>query len=155
MASFGPPLASPSRTTSWAPAALVLAVLVAPVGLVLGVVARGRSTAGTTSRTVSTVAIGVGAVLTAVIAAAAVMVLAFPDQLSRMLTPQLSATAVAGSIETTSRYPAGTVTCPESVPATPGASTVCTAKAPGAPPRLRATVSTVEGGRVIFDVVPG
>ncbi len=118
--------------------ALVLAVLVAPVGLVLGVVARRRGDRR------GALAIVLGAVLTvAAVAIGYVLV----------RTPVVSASAVAGQIVAQSGLAPGQVTCPDALPARVGASVVCTATGGGGTQSLRATVTSVSGNQVRFDIV--
>ncbi len=118
--------------------ALVLAVLLPPVGVALGVVARRRGDRR------GTVAVVLGAALTV----AAVAVGFF-----FMRTPVVSASAVAGQIVAQSGLTPGQVTCPDSLPARVGASVVCTATGGGGTQSLRATVTSVSGSQVRFDIV--
>ena len=112
--------------------ALVLAVVLPPVGAVLGVVARRRGDRR------GTVAVVLGAVLTV----AAIAVGYF-----FVRTPVVSANAVAGQIVAQSGLAPGQVTCPDSLPARVGASVVCTATGGGGTQSLRATVTSVTGTR--------
>jgi hypothetical protein len=118
--------------------ALVLAVLLPPVGAVLGVVAGRRGDRR------GTVAVVLGAVLTV----AAIAVGYF-----FVRTPVVSANAVAGQIVAQSGLAPGQVTCPDSLPARVGASVVCTASGGGGTQSLRATVTSVTGDQVRFDIV--
>ncbi|WP_018332004.1 protein kinase domain-containing protein [Actinomycetospora chiangmaiensis] len=68
-------------------------------------------------------------------------------------TPHVSAEAVAGQIVQQSGLAPGQVRCPDSLPATVGASVVCTATGSGGTQSLRATVTSVTGDQVRFDIV--
>jgi hypothetical protein len=113
-------------------------VLLAPVGLVLGIVARRRGDRR------GTVAIVVGAVLTV-----AALVVGYV----LVRTPEVSANAVAGQIVAQSGLAPGQVRCPDALPARVGASVVCTATGGGGTQSLRATVTSVNGDQVRFDIV--
>lgn len=117
---------------------MVLAVLLPPVGAVLGVVARRRGNPR------GTVAVVLGAVLTV----AAIGVGYF-----FVRTPVVSANAVAGQIVAQSGLAPRQVSCPDSLPARVGASVVCTATGGGGTQSLRATVTSVTGDQVRFDIV--
>jgi hypothetical protein len=133
-----PPPASAAGSGRLGIVALVLAVLVAPVGLVLGVVAHRRGDRR------GTVAIVLGAVLT---------VAAVAGGYYALRTPVVSASAVAGQIVAQSGLAPGQVTCPDALPARVGASVVCTARGGGGTQSLRATVTSVNGDQVRFDIV--
>jgi hypothetical protein len=68
-------------------------------------------------------------------------------------TPVVSANAVADQIVARSGLSPGQVTCPASLPAQVGASVVCTATGGGGTQSLRATVTSVSGDQVRFDIV--
>ncbi|NMO90372.1 protein kinase domain-containing protein [Actinomycetospora sp. TBRC 11914] len=133
-----PPTPRPADRGRLGLVALVHAVLVAPVGLALGVVARRRGDRR------GTVAIVLGAVLTVAAVGAGYVLLR---------TPVVSASAVAGQIVAQSGLAPGQVTCPDSLPARVGASVVCTATGGGGTQSLRATVTSVSGNQVRFDIV--
>ncbi|HEY2192622.1 MAG TPA: DUF4333 domain-containing protein [Actinomycetospora sp.] len=151
------------RLSRLAVVALVLAVLVAPVGLVLGLVARRRITrsvvapdgrAALTGRPAATAAVVVGVLVTLAEAAAAValFVVVPPGWLS---SQDLSAAAVQGTIERTVPLPAGSVHCPGTLPARLGATLACTATQDGAAVPYRATVDSVAGRDVHFGITRG
>lgn len=159
------PAATPARRSRTAVVALVLAVLLAPVGLVLGIVARRRIAASSrsvfddtapdplTGRGVATAAIVVGLVLTLAEAAlVAALTIGVPDS---WLSNDLPATSVQETIERTVPLPAGTVRCPGPLPATVGASIACTGTENGAPVGLRATVTVAQGRDVRFEITRG
>lgn len=132
--------------------AVVVAVLLPPVGLVLGVVARRRiARTRERGRKAATAAIALGAVLTVLEAAAAVLLLVAVPQ-DWIPTDGLSASSVASQIETSVKLPAGTVTCPGALPAQTGASVTCTTVQNGVVVSYAATVTTVDGRDVRFDV---
>ncbi|WP_433030723.1 protein kinase domain-containing protein [Actinomycetospora sp. CA-053990] len=120
--------------------ALVLAVLVPPVGAVAGLVSRRR---GGRERRLGTLATVVGAVLTVVLA---IVVLT----LTR--TPAVPASAVEAQIVQQSGLAPGQVQCSGPLPARPGASVTCTASSSGRTQSLRVTVTTVVGDQVDFDI---
>jgi hypothetical protein len=66
----------------------------------------------------------------------------------------LTAAAVAGTIERTVPLPAGSVRCPGPLPARVGASITCTGTQ-GGPVTLRATVRSVDGSDVRFEITRG
>ncbi|HEY2193146.1 MAG TPA: protein kinase [Actinomycetospora sp.] len=134
-----PPPQAPAATSGrLGVVALVLAVLLAPVGLVLGVVARRDGDRR------GTVAIVLGAVLTVAAVGVGYVLLR---------TPVVSSSAVAGQIVAQSGLAPGQVTCPDALPARVGASVVCTATGGGGTQSLRATVTSVSGSQVRFDIV--
>jgi hypothetical protein len=156
----------PSRPSRAALVALVLAVLVAPVGFVLGIVARRRIDASVrpvfdtpfeesrerlTGRPLATAAIVVGLLVTlgggALVAALTVGV-----PTSWLGSSDVPVAKVQSLIEEATRLPAGSVRCPGALPATVGATVTCTGVSNGQPVNLRATVRTVDGG-VRLDVV--
>lgn len=145
--------------------ALVLAVLLAPVGFVLGIVARRRIAASSrsvfddsapdplTGRGLATAAIVVGLVLTLAEAAlVAALTIGVPDS---WLSRDLPATSVQDTIERTVPLPAGSVRCPGPLPATVGATITCTGTENGQPVNLRATVTSAQGRDVRFDITRG
>ncbi|MEJ2869452.1 DUF4333 domain-containing protein [Actinomycetospora sp. OC33-EN08] len=159
---------TPARRSRMAVAALVLAVLVAPVGFVLGIVARRRITASAapvfdqdpwggsdrerlTGRPLATAAVVVGLLLT-LLEIALVVALTVGIPTSWLPTNDLSADRVQTTIGQTLPQVAGTVRCPGPLPATVGATITCTATENGRPINLRATVSSVDGRDVKFDV---
>ncbi len=154
------PTPRPVRRSRLAVVALVLAVLVAPVGLVLGIVARRRITrsaasvdapATLTGGGAALAAIVVGVVLTLAEAAAAVaLFVTLPP--GWLPSSDLPATSVQSTIEKTVPLPAGSVHCPGPLPARIGASITCTGTQNGAPVTLRATVNTVDGSDVRFEI---
>ena len=148
------------QLSSLAVAAVVVAVLVPPVGLVLGIVARrqiARSAAAMddsvrlTGAPAATAAIVLGILLTLAEAALAVaLFVAIPQ--GWLPSSDLPATSVQSTIEKTVPLPAGSVRCPGPLPAQIGASITCTGTQNGAPVSLKATVSTVNGRDVRFDI---
>jgi hypothetical protein len=148
------------RRSRLAIAAVVLAVLVPPVGLVLGIVARRRITRSAAAvddpvrldgRGAATAAVVLGVVLTLAEAALAVgLFVGVPP--SWLPSSDLTATSVQSTIEKTVPLPAGSVRCPGPLPARVGASITCTGTQNNAPVSLRATVSTVEGRDVRFEI---
>ena len=160
VATFGAAFDPPPSPNRLALVALVLAIVVPLVGLVLGVVARSQIASRTAAgrpeggKGVATAAVVVGGVLTALVVAAVVLALVFAPDVSKLLTRDLAPTTVAQTIATTAGYPAGSVTCLEGLPATVGATTVCAVAVPGQPTSVRATVTSVAGRQVLFDVVP-
>lgn len=151
------------RLSRLAIVALVLAVLVAPVGLVLGLVARRRITRSVsapdartalTGRPAATAAVVVGVLVTLaeVAAAVALFVVVPPGWLS---SQDLSAAAVQGTIERTVPLPAGSVHCPGPLPARLGAALTCSATQNGAAVPYRATVDSVAGRDVHFGIARG
>ncbi|MDL5154384.1 DUF4333 domain-containing protein [Actinomycetospora termitidis] len=153
----------PARRSRLAVVAVVLAVLVAPVGLVLGIVARRRITASSTAafeqspperltgRGAATAAIVIGLLLT-LAEAALVVALTVGVPTSWLPSTDLTADRVQSTIEQTVPAVAGTVRCPGPLPATVGAAITCTATENGQPVNLRATVSSVQGRDVKFDI---
>ncbi|HEY2224764.1 DUF4333 domain-containing protein [Actinomycetospora sp.] len=166
---YGPPGAphGPAKRTDrlsgLAVAVVVAAVLVPPVGLVLGIVARRRiirsaaapdAPVRLTGRAAATAAILLGILLTlaeAVLALA--LFVAVPE--GWLPTSDLPAASVQSTIEKTVPLPAGSVRCPGPLPAQIGASITCTGTQNGAPIALKATVSTVDGRDVRFDITRG
>lgn len=159
----------PTRASRTAVVALVLAVLVAPVGLVLGVVARRRIAASTqpvfdapfgeprerlTGRGTATAAVVLGAVLT-LLEAALVVGLTVGIPTTWLPSTDVSAADVQTQIEQAAKLPAGSVRCPGSLPATVNATITCTGTQNGQPVNLRATVKSVQGRDVRFDVTRG
>jgi hypothetical protein len=166
---YGPPGTSrgPAKRTeklSWlAVVGLVLAVLLPPVGLVLGIVARRqivRSAASIddpvrlTGRAAATAAIVLGIVLTLAEAALAVALFVAVPQ-GWLPSSDLPAASVQSTIEKTVPLPAGSVRCPGPLPATVGATITCTGTQNGAPVALKATVNAVDGRDVRFDITRG
>ena len=148
------------RRSRLAVAAVVLAVLVPPVGLVLGIVARHRITRSAaaldepvrlTGRGAATAAVVVGVVLTLAEAALAVALFVGVPQ-GWLPSSDLPATSVQSTIEKTVPLPAGSVRCPGPLPARVGASITCTGTQNNAPVTLKATVNAVEGRDVRFDI---
>jgi hypothetical protein len=116
--------------------ALVLAVLVPPVGLVLGLISHRRGDRRARA------AIVIGVVLTVVAVAVGYLL---------VRGPRVSAQDVAVQIAQQSGLAPGQVTCPGPLPAQVGASVVCIASAgAGRTQSLRATVTEVDGWRVEF-----
>ncbi|MCD2190013.1 DUF4333 domain-containing protein [Actinomycetospora soli] len=160
------PAPAPTRASRMAVVALVLAVLVAPVGFVLGIVARRRIAASgravfeqqpterLTGRGTATAAIVVGALLT-LLEIALVVALTVGIPTSWLPSSDVAAPDVAAQIEQAARLPAGSVRCPGPLPATVGATITCTGTQNGQPVNLKATVSTVQGRDVRFDVTRG
>jgi hypothetical protein len=148
------------RRSRLATAAVVLAVLVPPVGLALGIVARLRITRSAaavddpvrlTGRGAATAAVVLSVVLTLAEAALAVaLVVGVPA--SWLPSSDLTAGSVQSTIEKTVPLPAGSVHCPGPLPARIGASITCTGTQNNAPVSLRATVSTVDGRDVRFEI---
>ncbi|MCD2187809.1 protein kinase domain-containing protein [Actinomycetospora soli] len=118
---------------------LVLAVVVPPVGAVLGLLARRR---GETTR--GTAALAIGAVLTVVAIVAAILFLR---------TPAVPASTVEAQIVAQSGLAADQVSCPDSLPAEVGASVVCTVSNGGRTQQLRASVTGVNDRQVTFDII--
>lgn len=148
------------RRSRLAVAAVVLAVLVPPVGLVLGIVARHRITrfaaaldepVRLTGRGAATAAVIVGVVLTLAEAALAVALFVGVPQ-GWLPSSDLPATSVQSTIEKTVPLPSGSVRCPGPLPARVGASITCTGTQNNAPVTLKATVNAVEGRDVRFDI---
>ncbi len=159
----------PTRASRLAVVALVLAVLVAPVGLVLGIVARRRITASArptfdtafdepherlTGRGKATAAVVLGVVLT-LLEIALVVGLTVGIPTSWLPSTDVTAAAVQTQIEQATRLPAGSVRCPGALPATVGATITCTGTQNGQPVNLKATVSSVQGRDVRFQVTRG
>ncbi|NYD38830.1 DUF4333 domain-containing protein [Actinomycetospora corticicola] len=159
----------PSRASRLAVVALVLAVLVAPVGLVLGVVARRRIAASArptfdtvfeeprerlTGRGKATAAVVLGVVLT-LLQIALVVALTVGIPTSWLPSTDVTAAEVQTQIEQATRLPAGSVRCPGALPATVGATIICTGTQNGQPLNLKATVSSVQGRDVRFEVTRG
>jgi hypothetical protein len=146
---------------SWlAVAAVVLGILVPPVGIVLGVLARRQIAASAaamdnsvrlTGRPAATAGIVLGTVLTLAGAALAVVLLVVVPN-GWLPSSDLSAASVQSTIEKTVPLPAGSVHCPGSLPAQLGASITCTGTQNNAPVSLKATVSSVNGRDVKFDI---
>ena len=155
------PTVRAQRRSRLAVAGVVLAVLVPPVGLVLGIVARRRISRSAsavddpvrlTGRGAATAAVVVGVVLT--LAEAALAVALFVGVPTGWLpSSDLPAATVASTIERTVPLPAGSVRCPGPLPARIGASITCTG--PQAPAALKATVSSVDGSDVRFAITRG
>lgn len=164
---------APTRRSRLAVVALVLAVLVAPVGFVLGIVARRRiaassrptfeATFGTpfdeprerlTGRAAATAAVVVGLLVT-VLGGGLVAALTVGVPTSWLPSDELAATSVQTKIEETVRLPAGSVRCPGPLPATVGATITCSATQNGQPRSFRATVTVAQGRDIRFDVTPG
>jgi hypothetical protein len=143
--------------------AVVLAVLLPPVGLVLGIVGRYRITRSAaaleesvrlTGRGAATAAVVLGVILTLAEAALAVaLFVGVPP--SWLPSSDLAATSVQSTIEKTVPLPAGSVRCPGPLPARVGASITCTGTQNNAPVTLKATVNAVEGRDVRFDITRG
>ncbi|WP_018332918.1 DUF4333 domain-containing protein [Actinomycetospora chiangmaiensis] len=157
---------APARPSRMAIVALVLAVLVAPLGFVLGLVARRRITTSArpafdapfgepperlTGRGRATAAIAVGAVLT-LLEIGLVVALTVGIPTSWLPSTDVSAAEVQTQIEQAARLPAGSVRCPGSLPATVGATITCTGTQNNQPVNLKATVSSVQGRDVRFSV---
>ncbi|WP_433802969.1 protein kinase domain-containing protein [Actinomycetospora sp. CA-084318] len=119
--------------------ALVLAVIVPPVGAVLGLVARRRGEA-----TRGTAALAIGAVLTVAAVVAGILFLR---------TPAVPASTVEAQIVAQSGLAADQVSCPDSLPAEVGASVVCTVSNGGRTQQLRASVTGVNDRQVTFDII--
>ncbi|GLZ51720.1 protein kinase [Actinomycetospora sp. NBRC 106378] len=119
--------------------ALVLAVVVPPVGAVLGFLARRR---GQTKQ--GTAALGIGAVLTVVAVIATILFLR---------TPAVPASTVEAQIVAQSGLAASQVSCPDSLPAQVGASVTCTVSNGGRTQQLRASVTSVNDRQVTFDII--
>ena len=157
------PTARTPRRSRLAVAGVVLAVLVPPVGLVLGIVARRRITRSAaalddperlTGRGAATAAVVVGVVLTLAEAALAVgLFVGVPP--SWLPSSDLPAASVQSTIERTVPLPAGSVRCPGPLPARIGATITCTGTQNNAPVTLKATVNTVEGRDVRFVITRG
>jgi Domain of unknown function (DUF4333) len=151
------------RRSRLAVVAVVLAVLVPPVGLVLGIMARRRITRSATGpdlrgvltgRPAATSAVVVGALLTLAEAAAAVVLfVAVPP--GWLPSQDLSAAAVASTMERTVPLPAGSVHCPGPLPARLGATLTCTATQNGASVPYRASVDSLAGRDVHFAITRG
>jgi hypothetical protein len=159
----GGPATRTDRLSSLAVVGLVLAVLVPPVGLVLGIVARRRivrsaTTPGDpvrlTGRAAATAAIVLGVLLTLAEAALAVALFVAVPQ-GWLPSSDLPAASVQSTIEKTVPLPAGSVRCPGPLPATIGATITCTGTQNGAPVALKATVNAVDGGDVRFEITRG
>ncbi|MCD2193789.1 DUF4333 domain-containing protein [Actinomycetospora endophytica] len=142
---------------------LVAAVLVPPAGLVVGIVARRRITRSAaapdapvrlTGRGAATAAIVLAVLLTLAEAAAAVALFVAVPQ-GWLPSSDLPAASVQGTIERTVPLPAGSVRCPGPLPAKVGASIACTGTQNGAPVTLKATVSSVDGSDVRFEITRG
>ena len=129
--------------------ALVFAFVLAPVGVVLGIVGRrqvdrsgergrGLATAGLVLSVAFLVLGVVIAVLAGVLAAAA-----------STSTPTVSATDVASQIAATRATQAQ---CPEDLRGEVGSSVVCNAVLDGRPVRVEARVTSTDGGVVKFDL---
>jgi hypothetical protein len=157
------PTVRPHRRSRLAVVGVVLAVLVPPVGLVLGIVARRRIVRSAaapddpvqlTGRGTATAAVVVGVVLT--LAEAALAVALFVGVPPGWLpSSDLAATSVQSTIEKTVPLPAGSVHCPGPLPARLGASMTCTGTQNGAPVSLKATVNSVDGNDVRFEITRG
>lgn len=154
------PVTRPHQLSWLAVVAVVVAVLVPPVGLVLGVVARrqiARSAAALddpvrlTGGAAALAAIVLGILLTLAEAALAVALFVAVPQ-GWLPSSDLPATSVQSTIEKTVPLPAGSVRCPGPLPVTIGASITCAATENGAPVSLKATVRTVDGHDVRFDI---
>jgi hypothetical protein len=151
------------RRSRLAVVAAVLAVLVPPVGLVLGIAARHRITRSAaaldesvrlTGRGAATSAVVVGLVLTLAEAALAVaLFVGVPP--SWLPSSDLAATSVQSTIEKTVPLPVGSVHCPGPLPARVGATITCTGTQNNAPVTLKATVNAVDGRDVRFDITRG
>ncbi|GAA4840504.1 hypothetical protein GCM10023201_33120 [Actinomycetospora corticicola] len=119
--------------------ALILAVLVPPVGAVLGFLARRRGQAKQ-----GTAALAIGAVLTVVAVIATILFLR---------TPAVPASTVEAQIVAQSGLAASQVSCPDSLPAQIGASVTCTVSNGGRTQQLRASVTGVNDRQVTFDII--
>jgi hypothetical protein len=162
----GAPRGPAKRTDqlSWlAVGGVVAAVLVPPVGLVLGIVARRRIVRSATAleqpvrltgRAAATAAIVLGILLTIAEAALAVaLFVAIPQ--GWLPSSDLPAASVQSTIEKTVPLPTGSVRCPGPLPAQIGASITCTGTQNGAPVSLKAIVNAVDGRDVRFDITRG
>ena len=157
------PTARAHRRSRLAVTAVVLAVLLPPAGLVLGLVARHRITRSAaalddavrlTGRGAATAAVVLGVLLTLAEAALAVaLFVGVPP--SWLPSADLPATSVQSTIEKTVPLPAGSVHCPGPLPGRVGASITCTGTQNNAPITLKATVNAVEGRDVRFDITRG
>ncbi len=157
------PTARGHRRSRLAVVAVVLAVLVPPVGLVLGIVARRRITRSAaalddpvrlTGRGAATAAVVLGVLLTLAEAVLAVaLFVGVPT--SWLPSSDLTAAAVQSTIEKTVPLPAGSVRCPGPLPARIGATITCTGTRNNAPVTLKATVNAVDGRDVRFDITRG
>ncbi|MDD7920302.1 protein kinase domain-containing protein [Actinomycetospora callitridis] len=125
--------------------AIVLAVVLPPVGAVVGVAVRRRSTGVT--RRAATSAVVLGVLLTLVVSVGGVLAARNSRQ------PFVSAARVESQMVATTGLPAGAVKCPESLPAVVGATLDCTATVRERSQTLRATVTSVVGEQVTFGVV--
>ncbi|NMO93631.1 DUF4333 domain-containing protein [Actinomycetospora sp. TBRC 11914] len=156
------PGARPRRTSRLAVVAVVLAVLVPPIGLAAGIVARqriARSVRATdgpelTGRAAATAAVVVGVLLTLAEAALAVALLVALPQ-NWLPSDDLPAASVQSTIERTVPLPAGSVRCPGPLPARLGAVMTCTATLDGATVPYRATVDSISGRDVHFALARG
>lgn len=123
-----PPQPPPRRTNVLAVLALILAILIAPIGLILGIVAltqiRKRGESGT----------GL-AVAGVVIGAIGTLFWVGLTLLLALATPTLETDSIEGQIGITTGQAAGTtptaITCPDSVEVQPGGTFTCTATVAG------------------------
>lgn len=131
------------RSRGLAVAALVLALLTPPIGLVVGVVARGRvRRTGEGGRGLVAAAIVIGSLLSVVLLAGVVAV---------VIVPTASASTVSAAIERKTGRPAGAVLCPGSLRGVVGTSVRCSASTAGRSISIVATVTSVTGSTVNFD----
>jgi hypothetical protein len=141
-------------------AAVVLAVLVPPVGLAAGIVARRRIARSApervelTGRRAATAAVVVGVLLTLVEAALAVALLVAVPR-NWLPSDDLPAASVQSTIERTVPLPAGSVRCPGPLPARLGAVITCTGTQAGTAVPYRATVDSISGRDVHFALTRG
>jgi hypothetical protein len=124
---------------------MILAIVLPPVGAIMGAAVRCRSTGAT--RRAASAALVLGVLLTVVVSAGGVLAARSSRQ------PFVSAARVESQMVATTGLPAGAVRCPGSLPAVVGASLDCTATVRERVQTLRATVTSVVGEQVIFDVV--
>ncbi|MHC1560788.1 protein kinase domain-containing protein [Actinomycetospora sp. C-140] len=133
------------RASRSAVIAMVLAFVLPPVGAATGIALRCRSTDAV--RRTATLALVVGVLLTLAISTGAIVGLRNSRQ------PVVSAARVESQMVATTGLPPGAVTCTGSLPAVVGASLDCTAAVRDRTQTLRATVTSVAGDQVTFDVV--
>lgn len=171
-----PPAARPAPTDGLAVAGLLTSVPLPPLGLALGIAAHRRiRRTGDRGSGTATAAVVVGAVLTAVWTLLTLVVLvgvaagprpvvtpAVPAAPTAPAPPAAPAPAASGAsvspgqvadeIATAAHLPAGSITCPQALPARVGATTTCVASPPGfRPTPVRVTVTSVAGEDVKFD----
>ncbi len=116
------------RTNTLAVLALIFAFLIAPLGLILGIVALSQiRKRGESGNGLAIAGIVIGAIGTLIVAGMVLLV--------TLATPTLDDTALETKIAGTTQQEAGTapssVTCPESVAIQPGNSFTCTASVEG------------------------